>query len=138
MMCDVGARDDDRISHVRIGVAIREQRMTLGRRQVDVSDECAVSTTRICRMELGVGEGIALGAWLRVCSTLGLELGVQAVRDPLDDEREDALALVASQADAGEWAWARTGSDMVMLRPARREVMVVRVWPTVGDVPGMT
>src|SRR3954454_5344810 len=129
-------RETSRSAH--LGLAIRERRQQLGLRKSDVAGACGVSGTRICRMELGHGGATALDAWVAVAGALGMRVDIGSDHRGSSSEVEAVQRLVAATADAGGWAAVRVGADQVLVRGSRREVVVVRIWLTLGDVRAMT
>src|SRR3954453_18176965 len=129
-------RETSRSAH--LGLAVRERRQRLGLRQADVAEASGVSGTRICRMELGHGGATALDAWVAVAGALGMRVDIGPDHRGSSSEVEAVQRLVAATADAGGWAAVRVGADQVLVRGSRREVVVVRIWLTLGDVRPMT
>ena len=144
-----GRRRADELAN-RLGVALRGSRRALGLRQVDVADRSGVSQGWVSRMERGSGRTAPLETWAAVALAAGRQLaafleeqsGAIGPRDYQHLKRQD---LVLAAARGGGWSgvpealvdpgWSRPRSiDVLLQRPARRELAVVEIWDLFDDV----
>lgn len=135
---------------VRLGRGLREARLALGLRQVDVAQRAGVSQSWISRMERGKGSTASLETWAAAAAALGEQLvsflerapGADLPRDYQHLKRQE---LVIATARAGGWRalpeepvdddLTRSRSvDVALLRAVRREAAVVEVIDFFDDV----
>lgn len=138
----------DESSAVALGERLRLARSAAGLRQRDVAIQAGVSSTMVCRMELGHGGSISLRSWLAVAAALNVDL--VAVTHETESSLRGHLelrchTLVAEVARAGGWVAtteivravpdrAPSSVETILVRPLRNETAVVHVWHPVPNV----
>lgn len=134
----------------RLGIMIREARLSAGLRQSDVADRAGISQSWVSKMERGHGATGSLATWAAVASAVGAQLSaflevVPGADRPRDFEHLKRQRLVIEAAVAGGWVarpeavldrsrtFARS-IDVLLQRQTRREEAVVEVWDFFDDV----
>ncbi len=134
----------------RLGVGLRETRLSAGLRQVDVATRAGIAQTSISMLERGLGRTVSLETWASVASAVNQQLAAfledaPGADRPRDYEHLKRQKLVIETAMAGGWRAApefpidptltrsRT-VDVYLERPARREAAVVEIWDFFDDV----
>jgi transcriptional regulator with XRE-family HTH domain len=132
----------------RVGREIREARHARRLTQQQVGDRAGVGRMVVCRIELGRGGGVTMDAWQRVTLATGRPLVITLQRDiggETADEGHLAIQeLVLRTARATRYGrsfelstrpaepWRST--DVGLRDDARRILLLVECWNTIGDV----
>jgi transcriptional regulator with XRE-family HTH domain len=137
---------------VRLGVALREARSSVGLTQAQVADRAALSQTLISDLEIGHGQGASIETSAMGAAAVGEQLvgflehapGASQPRDIQHLRRQSALIRIAA---AGGWSglpefrldrdarWSRS-IDVALVRQATAEAVVVEIWNWFEDVGG--
>lgn len=122
-------------SLVALGRDLRAIRMAAGLSQRDVALRADMSQSAVARLELGVGHP-TIDAVCRVAASLGRTVDVSVGGDSQDAAQRAArcAGLVGVRATLGGWfPVVRSARDTVLVRPARREVLLATVWDVIAD-----
>ena len=139
---------------VDFGERLRRVRLAGGLRQADVAARAGVSTTLVCRLELGRGGSVPLSTWVAVAGVLGVDLSLNLpvpVVDVTVAQTRRIHRLVVARSLAGGWrpstagqaligtpsrpiAEARGPTTTTLVRLERRECVIVAVWDLVVNV----
>jgi transcriptional regulator with XRE-family HTH domain len=132
----------------RLGRELREGRAARRKTQAEIGRQVGLSQGTISRAERGLGGGLTLDAWQRIGVALGRPLRVAFQRDVLGDTADAGhlamqelvlrLGRVAGYPGSFELAtrpaepW--RSADVGLRDDARRWLILVECWNTIGDV----
>ena len=135
---------------IRLGIGLRDARLTAGRTQAEIADRAGVSQGLISLIERGHGRSASIETWACIAAAVGEQFvgflerasGAAQPRDIEHLRRQSALIELAS---AGGWSALpelavdpgsiRSRSiDVVLMREATSEAVVVEVWDWFDDV----
>lgn len=145
-----GRRRADELAD-RLGRSVRERRQALAATQAQVGDAAGTSQTWMSRAELGRGSAGSLETWASLADAVGGRLVAYIEDSPTADRPRDfqhviRQELVIRLAARGGWiaapehALAADGQDrwryvdLLLRRPATREMAVVEVWNLLADI----
>ena len=135
---------------IRLGIGLRDARLTAGRTQKQLAASAGISQARESELERGGGAGTSIETW----SSLGAAVGEQFVgfferapgaAQPRDIEHLRRQSALIELASVGGWSALpelavdpgsiRSRSiDVVLMRPATREAVAAEVWDWFDDV----
>ena len=134
---------------VRLGVGLRDARVTAAMSQAEAATRARISQARWSELERGLGANAPIELWAVVAAAVGVQLAafleaVSGANLPRDMEHLRRQSAVVDRAAAGGWSPApempvtRGGTgrviDVLLTRAPRREAAVVEVWDLLLDV----
>jgi transcriptional regulator with XRE-family HTH domain len=145
----VGRRRADVVA-TRLGVALRDARLTAGLRQLDVANDAGVSQPRVGELERGLGGGATIETWALAAGAVGEQLvafleSAPGANPPRDIEHLRRQAALIDLAARGGWQALpelaldpgplRSRSvDVALIRLDRREAILAEIWNWFDDV----
>jgi len=134
----------------RLGVGLHDARLATGLRQVDAAARAGMSQTRYGELERGLGARATLETWACAAAAVGDQLvgfleRAPGATPPRDIEHLRRQASVIDFAQPGGWralpelaldpgAVRSRSIDVVLVRDATREAILVEVWDWFDDV----
>jgi transcriptional regulator with XRE-family HTH domain len=146
----IGGRRRASAVATRLGVGLHDARIATGFRQADAAARAGISQTRFGELERGLGSSATLETWACVAAAVGEQLvgfleRAPGATPPRDLEHLRRQAAIIDLAGAGGWralpelaldaGVVRSRSiDVVLLRDATREAILVEIWDWFDDV----
>jgi transcriptional regulator with XRE-family HTH domain len=135
---------------VRMGGDLRAARRRRKVTQLQLGGRVGISQSAVSRAERGLGGGLTLDAWQRFGIALGTPFRANLQRDPLADTADAGhLAMQELVLRLGRAAGYRglvelptkpnepwRSIDVALVDDARRRLVVVECWNTIGDIGG--
>lgn len=120
-----------------MGARVRRARIEARLRQSDVAAQAGVSQSMVSRIELGKGGAASMSAWIAVSTAVGADLLDPVKPSPCTLAMwRRCHRLVTDLAVFGGWSWSSDvgSNETILVRAARQEAMVVRVWDVIANV----